>query len=270
MIVSVSRRSDVPAFHMEWFSTVLARGYVETVNPFRPAQKRIVQLGRDDVDAFIFWTRQPKPLLPVLNKLDRSGIPACVMVTLNAYPPVLEPGAPALAEALAAMAELAATIGRDRVIWRYDPLIFSADSDAEFHRRHFRNLAEQVTSHAFRVVVSLYDPYRKAAARLRRAGVTLWPAEQTEAALPGLLGALAETASGCGLAIQSCAETDAWTRWGIPAGKCVDDNWLNERFGLQLKYEKDTSQRPACRCQRSVDIGSYNTCRFHCRYCYAW
>jgi hypothetical protein len=260
----------VPAFHLEWFTTALKKGFVETANPFRPTQKRMVRLGRDEIDGFIFWTRRPRPLLPVLFDLDRRGVPSLVMVTLNAYPTALEPAAPSEPETVAAITEMASQIGRDRIAWRYDPVLLSSDFDVDFHRRHFRDLAGKLAPHVFRAIVSLYDPYRKAEVRLRKAGIFPWTAEQAADSLFDLVGELGRTAADCGLEIRSCAESGEWANRGVPPGKCVDDGWFNRRFGMRLDYEKDPSQRPACLCQRSVDIGAYGTCRFRCAYCYAW
>ncbi len=270
MIVSVSRRADVPAGQAEWFAAALERGALEVANPFRPSQRRRIDLSPAAVRAFVFWTRWPRPMLPLLAGLERRRVPFYVMVTLTGYPAVLEPRAPPVEAAVAAVAELADLVGRNRLVWRYDPVLLTAASDAAFQRRNFSLLAKRLAAHAFRVVVSLYDPYRKAAARLRRAGVAPWTEEETAVVLPGLLADFAAEATNRHLAIQSCAEDPAWAAWGIAPGKCVDDELLRDRFDLDVVYEKDPRQRAACRCQRSVDVGAYGSCRFGCLYCYAW
>ena len=34
MVISVSRRTDIPAFYTEWFLNRIKAGYVDVINPF--------------------------------------------------------------------------------------------------------------------------------------------------------------------------------------------------------------------------------------------
>ena len=267
MIVSVSRRGDIPAFHGTWFMEHLRRGEVVIKNPVRPAQEKRVSLKKQDVDAFVFWSRDPRPLLEHLPEIEGGGYPFYFLITVTGYPRLLEPATPSPAEAVRFFKELAWRIGRRRLVWRYDPVIFSEQTHFDFHVRNFSNLAGLLSPFTSRVIVSFFDSYAKANSRLRRAGIEAAGAAGTPEQQVDLLSHFAVVAGRSGLEIQSCAE--AALTAGIAPGKCVDEGLLNELLGLNLAYRKDPSQRKLCLCQQSVDIGSYGTCRHGCLYCYA-
>ncbi|MBU4404139.1 MAG: DUF1848 domain-containing protein [Acidobacteria bacterium] len=267
MIVSVSRRGDIPAFGSVWFMEQLRRGAVEVGNPFRPARATRVSLKKKDVDAFVFWSRDPRPLLAHLPEIERAGYPYYFLLTATGYPRLLEPTTPRIEEAAGFFKELALRSSRHRVIWRYDPVIFTEQTPVDFHLHNFSRLAGLLAPFVARVIVSFFDPYPKVFRRLGKAGIDAGRAAGSPEQQLGLLEHFAATAVASGLEIQSCAE--AALAAGVRPGKCVDDELLNELFGLHIPYRKDPSQRKLCLCQQSVDIGSYGTCRHGCLYCYA-
>jgi len=277
MIISVSRRGDIPAFGADWFMEKLRAGEVAVPNPFRPGRERQVCLSREAVDALVFWSREPQPLLRHLAEIERRGYPFYFLITLTGYPRFLEPAAPAAAEALRSLGELTRRIGRRRLVWRYDPVIFTPVTNLRFHADNFSRLAELLAPVASRVIVSFFDPYPKVVRRLRRTGIDPSAAAGSPEQQLELLERFAAAALRSGLEIQSCAEPalgatappGANARPLVGPGKCVDEELLNEVFGLKLAYRKDPSQRRLCLCQQSVDIGSYGTCRHGCLYCYA-
>jgi hypothetical protein len=277
MIVSASRRSDIPAFHCAWFMEHLRRGEIVIKNPFRPAQEKRVSLKKKDVEAFVFWSRDPRPFMEYLPEIERRGYPYYFLITVTRYPRLLEPSTPDIETAVLFFKELAERIGRQRLIWRYDPVIFTTGTDFAFHVSNFADLAGLLSPFTSRVIVSFFDPYPKILRRLRKAGIQAETAAGTPEQQRDLLERFAAIAARSGLEIQSCAETALGGRArplvgltaGVKPGKCVDEGLLNELFSLGLSYRKDPSQRKLCLCQQSVDIGSYSTCRHGCLYCYA-
>jgi hypothetical protein len=267
MVVSASRRCDIPAFAGDWFMERLRGGEVDVANPFRPGPGRRVSLRREDVDAFVFWSRDPRPFLCHLAEIDERGYPYYFLITLTGYPRALEPAVPAVDAALPFFRELAARLGRRRLIWRYDPVLFTPATPRAFHVDNFSRLAGLLAPCAFRVIVSFFDPYPKARRRLHRAGIDAAAAAGTPDQQAGLLAGFAVAAAGSGLEIQSCAE--AATAAGVPPGPCIDVGLLNELFSLNLAGRKDPGQRKLCLCQQSVDIGRYGACGHGCLYCYA-
>jgi hypothetical protein len=267
MIVSASRRCDIPAFSGDRFMERLRAGEVDVANPFRPGPGRRISLKREDVDAFVFWSRDPRPFFAHLPEIDRRGYPYYFLLTVTGYPRLLEPAVPRVKDAVAYFGELASRIGRRRVVWRYDPVVFCEAAAFDFHVGNFANLASLLSPFSSRVIVSFFDPYAKVLRRLQKAGIDAAGAAGTPDQQALLLERFAAIAAGSGLEIQSCAE--AAFSAGVPPGKCIDEGLLNELFGLNLAYRKDPAQRKLCLCQQSVDIGSYGTCRHGCLYCYA-
>ncbi|GHV86942.1 hypothetical protein AGMMS50255_2380 [Spirochaetia bacterium] len=297
MIISVSRRCDIPRFKFDWFLERLDAGYVEAVNPYNKAQVRRVSLLPEDVAALVFWTRDPRPILAHADELEARGCRFYVMVTLTGYPAVLEPNMPPPEAIITAMGELAAKLGPDRVIWRYDPILLSSLTDQDFHLRSFEALAGALAGKVRRVIVSVYDEYGGAKRRLavlEKAGALIMqPHYQTGAALSGaaettadaaghflpavreLLKRLAAIAAAAGLEIRSCAEGEDLSALGIKAGACIDAELIRGLFpqdtplpGIETG-KKDRNQRPHCCCAPSVDIGAYGPCAAGCVYCYA-
>ena len=268
MIVSASRRTDVPALYPEWLAARLGAGYVDVPHPFDPSRIRRVDLRpspEGPMDALVLWTRNPGRLLQFLPEWERRGIRTLWLVTVTGYPACLEPEAPSASEATAAMQELSALLGADRVVWRYDPLLFcpQAGVDAGWHRDAFRRIATALAGSTRRVILSLYDDYAKARRRLREAGLAPEPLRDP---VP-FLADLAATGRSFAIEPQSCCEELEGA--GIPAGGCIDGGLLDRLWDLGVGSRVDPGQRKGCRCAPSVDVGVYDTCTHGCLYCYA-
>ena len=272
MVISVSRRCDIPRFAFGWFWERLADGFVDVKNPFNPRQVKRVSLLPPEAEVFAFWTRDPAFILRRAGELQERGYGFYVMTTLTAYPRVLEPNAPEPEVVIDTMRELARTITADRVIWRYDPVFLSDITGFDFHRRNFAWLAERLNGAVKRVIVSVYDEYRAAERRLAalEGRGLLRRMAHNEAARDGLgqlFVELARIARAEGMEIQSCAE-EGLSAFGISAGACIDGEYLSSQFGIKAPGRDRGQGRPFCRCVQSVDIGSYGQCPAGCVYCY--
>jgi len=269
MIISASRRTDIPALYAPWFMERIREGYCLVPNPYNRKQVSRVSLAPAEVEIIVFWTRNPRPLLSRLTELDQRGYRYYFQFTLTGYPASLEPHLPPAADLLASFLALSRQVGPQRVLWRYDPILLSDLTDAGYHLRRFRELAEALSGATQRVTISLFDPYPQALRRLRGAGVWARETQRIDAELADLLRGLSATAGEQGMEIVSCAEPRDLSPYGIPPGKCVDDAYIARVFGLQVPAAKDPHQRPACGCVASKDIGMYDTCAHGCLYCYA-
>jgi len=270
MIISASRRTDIPAFYAEWFVRRVRAGCCEVPNPINPRQVASVSLRPEDVEVIVFWTRSPMAMLSRLRELDALGLRYYFQFTLCGYGPPIEAGNPPLSAAIEAFKRLSSQIGPEKVIWRYDPLVFSEATTPDFHLRRFESLATALRGFTRRCVISIWDHYRKLAPRLkalRMQGVHLRHPEQEE--LDRLMPRLVELSAASGMELVSCAEELDLVQYGVKRGKCVDDELIQRIFGLEVCHKKDGAQRPACGCVQSRDIGMYNTCVFGCSYCYA-
>ncbi|HIU63689.1 MAG TPA: DUF1848 domain-containing protein [Candidatus Avacidaminococcus intestinavium] len=270
MIISASRRTDIPAFYSAWFMRRLEAEYCTVVNPFNHKQISYVSLKPEDVDAIVFWTRNAKPLLPYLTTLNTKKIPYYFQYTITGYPKILESNTPDLNEAITTFQILSEQIGADRVIWRYDPICQTNITDCEWHIKQFTYLAQALRGKTKRVIISIVDNYRKAEQNFRALatqGIVLEKPSLEEIGL--LMQTLAKIAQENNIEIFSCAERLDLTPYGIKPGKCIDDVYLKKVFGISVKQNKDKGQRPECGCIQSKDIGAYDTCLHGCTYCYA-
>lgn len=273
MIISASRRTDIPAFYAQWFMNRIRQGFCVVVNPFNSAQRYCVDLTPDAVDAIVLWSKDPAPLLPHLGELDDMGYRYYFQFTVCNYPRDIEQYLPPLSERIATAVELARRIGPRRMIWRYDPIIVSNRTDAQFHRREFASIASALEGSTTRVVVSLMDFYgkveRNLVETLEDKGWQFVRTSGTDEQTRELLRSLRHEAIAHGLEIQSCAEALDTSDLGMSHGKCIDDDLIRSIWGIELDNRKDPGQRSACHCVPSRDIGANNTCIHGCRYCYA-
>ena len=275
MIISASRRTDIPAFYADWFMKRVRAGYFYRVNPFNSRQVTGFSLKPEDVDAVCFWTKNPRPLMPYLDELDEHGLNYYFQFTLNHYAKPFEPHVPPLQERITTMIELAGRIGPERVVWRYDPVILSSATPASFHLEQVEEIAAKVCTATRRIVISFYDFYGTGRGRLNRAltgtGITLddITAPEQSDTLDLVARGFKRVADLHNLQIFSCSEEVDLTPIGIRHGACIDGDLIRELFGVNVPSNKDKNQRAACNCVASVDMGMYNSCRFRCSYCYA-
>lgn len=270
MIVSASRRTDIPAFYADWFMNRVREGFCDVPNPVNPAQVSRVSLRPDDVDVIVFWTRHAAPLLPYLAELDDRGFRYYFLYTLMNNPAALDPKVPDPDKAVAVFRDVAQRIGPQRVIWRYDPIVLTDRTDAAFHIEQFTRISERLAGATRRCIISFMDVYKRIRSRLaalEAGGYRLQALDDRR--LGALVPSLARIAREGGLEIASCAETRDLARFGVAPGKCIDDELIESVFDVRVARRKDAAQRAECRCAASRDIGMYDTCPCGCRYCYA-
>ncbi len=273
MIISASRRTDIPAFFASWLMDCIRRGEVRARNPFNPTQEKVVSLRPADIEAIVFWTRNATPLIRHLPELDDRGYRYIFLYTINGYGSPLEPNSPPVDNAIETFRNLSERVGASRVIWRFDPILFPEGEGTDWITSRFDKIAQSLYGSTRRVIISFLDRYKKVARRLTRlakdTGLTLKDVTGEEESLGHIAAVLATVAAESGIKIFSCAEKVDLLPYGIKPGSCIDAHYLNETFCLTIPASKDKSQRPLCRCAPSQDIGAYNTCRHECVYCYA-
>jgi len=273
MIVSASRRTDIPAFYSEWFMNRIRDGFVLIRNPFRPTQIGRISLDAATVDAIVFWTRNAEPLIPHLDELDLMGYGYYFQYTVVHYPRVFERSSLPLSQKVERFKRLSERVGPDKIIWRYDPIILSNLTDQRYHQVHFREIARVLRGFTHRCIISFLDIYRKTKKALdilrEKKDTRVVDIHQHEAKIREISGFLAEFGRDCGFEIFTCAEAFNLEDFGIRHGKCIDDELLNRLFQRNLSLPKDKSQRKLCGCAESKDIGVYDTCPYGCIYCYA-
>jgi hypothetical protein len=273
MIISASRRTDIPAFYAGWFMNRLREGFCMVTNPFNPRSVSRVSLASADVDAIVFWSKDPAPMLGHLEELDRRGYRYYFLYTLTGYPSFIEPGVPPLERGLETFRALSGRLGPGRVIWRFDPILLSTATPEEWITDSFGLIASSLRGRTERVIISFTHFYGKVRRRLGRLKEQRGIECRDAGCDPGLAGRIASRLAGIarenGMRPLSCAQKTDLSAFGVEAGSCVDAGLINSLFGTELSARKDRSQRKECGCAESRDIGQYDTCLHGCLYCYA-
>lgn len=307
VVISASRSTDIPAFYAKWFFNRLERGYCVWYNPFN---QKPVYVSFRRCKAIVFWTKNPKPILPYLHKLDEMGIHYYFQVTLNDYVKEgFEPNVSSVEERIETFRELSRMVGKQRVIWRFDPLIVTEKLTPAILLERIWNVGNMLKGACEKLVFSFVDvnAYRKVQRNMVKetscfSTETVASAEMTNAQRLEIVEGLVKIreawkAEGWEVTMATCGEDVDYASYGIEHNRCIDGELMKRAFAddedfvyyLNTGYlperdlfgqsaprkektaaaMKDKGQRLACGCMVSKDIGMYNTCRHFCVYCYA-
>ena len=306
VIISASRSTDIPAFYAKWFFNRLAKGYCAWYNPFNQ-QKMYISFKNCKV--VVFWTKNPKPILPYLHELDERGIHYYFQVTLNDYvKEAFEPNVSSVEERVETFKKLSSLIGKEKVIWRFDPLIITLKIGPRELLTRIWNIGNKLKRYTDKLVFSFVDvkAYRKVQNNLVKETMLFTKedvenAEANHAQRIEIVEGLKKIREawhkeGWNVEMATCAEDIDLDAYGIEHNRCVDGELMKRIFAddkelvyylhtlkwpekdmfgeippipQKTKNVKDTGQRKICGCMVSKDIGMYNTCRHFCVYCYA-
>lgn len=284
MILSVSRRTDIPAFYSDWFFDRLKDGYVLVPNPINPSkiariklevisiknididligQKKVAMQG--NIEGIVFWTKNPMPMFDKLHLLEDT--PFYFLYTLNAYPDNIEANLPSLQKRIESFKELSRHCP---VIWRYDPILLAEGIDVEWHKQKFEMLCKELKGHTKHCKISfVIESYKGCSKKVWAPNLT----QKNE-----ILLAFSNIAKENNVQIEACAESGDWSKYGIATSNCIDreifEQLLSEKYKAQniivtRKNNKLDGQRKFCGCMPAIDIGRYDTCKHGCNYCYA-
>ncbi len=272
LIISASRSTDIPAFFAEEFFRTLERGYTLWRNPFNNKESAI---SYTQTRFIVFWSKNPHPLLNHLDALGDRGY--YIHFTLNDYEKEgYELGLQPLAKRIADFREISERVGKERIIWRFDPLILSDQISIQSLLDRIEHLGDHLHGYTERLVFSFVDieSYKKVKSSFHRRHIAYhdWTAEDM---IEFALG-LQELNKKWGFQLATCSEEIELALFDIQHSKCVDDALIARLAPHDKKLmeflkgtKKDKGQRKHCGCVPSKDIGEYNTCLHKCIYCYA-
>ena len=264
MILSASRRTDIPTYYSEWFLNRIREGFLYVRNPMNSRQISRIDISPELVDCIVFWTKNPAPMLKRLKEWEDYTY--YFQFTLTGYEEDMEAGLPDKEGVLIPVFQrLSSEIGKERVIWRYDPIVFSGKYSTEYHLRTFEKYSALLAGYTEKCVVSFVDIYAKNKKNMAASGFV----EISREELHSFAKSIADMARANGMTMASCAETVDLEACGIEHNHCVDKELIERLTGRRIKAGKDKGQRKECGCIESVEVGAYNTCRSGCRYCYA-
>ncbi len=292
VIISASRATDIPTFYADWFINRWEAGYIKWTNPFNG---KPLYVSFKNVRAVVFWTKNPRPMFKYLDYLDEHIPNYYFQYSLNDYDKEgFEAKVPSVESRIKSFIELSKRLGKQRVVWRYDPLILTDTIDVNELLKRVKNIGDQLKDYTQKLVFSFVDIsiYKKVENNLRREHIPY--IEWTPKLMEEFAQGLHELNKEWGLELGTCSEKIDLERYDIVHNKCVDDDLMCELFSedkalmefLGVEFEepslfeterkivkkrdlKDKGQREDCGCVMSKDIGQYNTCPHECNYCYA-
>jgi DNA repair photolyase len=263
MIISASRRTDIPAYYSEWFFNRIKEKTVYVRNPMNARQISVIDLRPDLVDCIVFWSKTPRPML---DKLQLIKDYACYFqFTLNPYEQDIEKNLPPKKEIIETFKRLSDITGPQRIIWRYDPILLNGKYTIAYHNEKFEEFAGMLKGYTKKVTFSFIDFYQKTADNIKSLEIAAVTTEEKNI----IAGKFSEIVANNNFLIDTCAEDIDLSIYNIAHGRCIDAQLISKITGCDLLAEKDKNQRLECGCARSIDIGEYNSCSNGCVYCYA-
>lgn len=286
MILNVSGRTDIVAFYEPWFENRYRAGFVDVRNPFNYHQ--VSRINFSDVDAFLFCTKNPAPILNFLPEITR---PIIFHITLTGYLSDIEPFVPDKTQVIASIKQVSKLIGPERTYVRYDPILLSDKYTVDYHLAAFDKLCAELAGVVNHFIVSFVDIYKN----VERNISFLKLRDFTEEDYRRIGQGFSESATRHGQTVQTCFEQRNLSEYGFIRGECMSHELARELTGKDFpewtaRKERSTrselrgdsenasrgdspsvfvSQERSCHCVQMVDIGSYNSCGHRCKYCYA-
>lgn len=233
-------------------------------NPMNMHQVSKISLSPEVVDCIVFWTKNPAPMIARLDELKEY--PYYFQFTLTGYGTDIEVNVPHKKDAvIPTFQTLSEKIGPEKVIWRYDPILFNNQYTPAYHLRAFAQIARALQGYTNQCVISFVDRYAKNKKALD--ALEVYDMEETQ--LTDFAGQISDIARQYGMQTASCAEKMDLQNYGIKHSCCIDKTLIESIIGCRIVAGKDKNQRPECGCAESIDIGVYDTCQNGCAYCYA-
>ena len=259
MILNVSGRTDIVAFYSKWFMNRYKEGYVDVRNPFYP--KMVSRINFSDVDAIMFCTKNPIPILKHLKEIDK---PVLFHVTLTPYKKDIEPNVPNKKDIINAIKELSKIVGIDNLYIRYDPIFLSDKYDLNYHIKAFNKLCSLLNDYVKHIIISFIDDYKNVRNNIN----SLKYKEFTEEDYKQIGINFSKIAKENNMIIQTCAEENNLVEYGFIKEDCLSRNIAFKLTG-KTKFKLWNARGKKCNCVEMVDIGVYNSCKHFCKYCYA-
>lgn len=259
MILNVSGRTDVVAFYTDWFINRYKEGFVDVRNPFNP--KMISRIHFEDVDAILFCTKNPIPILGYLKEINK---PILFHVTLTPYKKDIEPNVPPKGILIEAIKKLSGIVGVDNLYIRYDPIFLSDKYNVEYHKRSFEKMCSLLNGYVKKIIVSFIDNYKNVRKNKRTLGYRTF----TENDYKEIGISFSASAKKYNMTVQTCFEDRNLEEYGLQKGECISHELAFKLTG-KIYGNWTARKEQKCKCVQMVDIGVYNSCKHFCKYCYA-
>ena len=291
IIISASRSTDIPTFYADWFISRWKAGYIKWINPFNG---KPLYISFKNTRVVVFWTKNPKPMMKYLDFLDENIPNYYFQYSLNDYDKEgFEAKVSSVESRIKTFKELSQRLGKERVVWRFDPLILTDTIDIDELLKRVKKIGDELKDYTKKLVFSFVDIgiYRKVENNLKKENVKY--IEWTPQVMDEFAQGIYEINKDWDLELGTCSEKIDLEKYNIVHNKCIDDDLMIDLFskdkklmeflGVEIEQAdlfsdgkvtkkrklKDKGQRKDCGCIMSKDIGAYNTCPHECNYCYA-
>jgi DNA repair photolyase len=256
MILNISGRTDIVAFYTPWFINRLKAGYVDVRNPFYP--KKVSRIYFDDVELFVFCTKNPLPIIPYLKDIKK---PIIFHVTLTPYNKDIEQNVISKTKIIDGIKEISKIIGSQNLYIRYDPILINEKYTIEYHKKAFFKMCSLLDGYVEHIIVSFIDLYKN----VKNNANVLKLKEITDDDYKEIGLFFSRVANEHNMTVQTCYEENDLSEYGFLKKVCMSKQDALELTGK--KYKKWQARK--CGCVEMVDIGYYNSCSHLCKYCYA-
>lgn len=267
-IVSASRRTDIPAFHKEWFLKQLDKGYCIVKNPFYQNLNFKVELSKESVHTFVFWSKNFTKFIEIINELKKENYGIYIHYTINNYEEPFENLNESLTNIIESFKIISILIDKNNIVWRYDPIIISELTPLIYHINKFEFISNQLNGFVKKVYFSFVCFYKKVISKFNKFP-ELKIKEPTLPEKIELLTSITKIADNNNQKLYSCCTADVIDNRKIFKASCINAPELAENFGADNLVIKQGATRKNCGCYYSKDIGEYSTCKYNCLYCYA-
>lgn len=262
MIINTGGRTDTVQYYSKWLLKRFEEGYVLSRNPLFPNKVTRYELTPEKVDCIQFCSKNYEPILGNLSKItDRFH--TYLHYTITAYGKDIEPGVPPIEKSMETLKKLSAIVGKQRVAWRYDPVLLTEKYTIQTHLETFERMAKELSPYVDRCIFSFVEMYKKLETNMPE----LIPlTDQDKDTIAKGLGEISER---YGLYIQTCGTNGDYSKYGIHPSGCMTLDIMGNANGIEFRDLKHKGMRQGCHCIESRDIGAYDTCMNACKYCYA-
>lgn len=257
MILSISNRCDI-SFYTPWLKKRLEEGFVDVRNPVYP--KMVSRIFFKDVDAYLFISKNPSPLIEIVRTLDK---PVIFHVTITPYKKEIEK-VKDKTNVIESVKKLSEILGKDNVVVRYDPIFISDTYTLSYHIKAFKRLCSLLNGYINTIIVSFLDIYQN----VKRNNKVLGYKQLTEEDLKTIGLNFSKIANENGMHVQTCFEKETLTEYGFVKGECLSKELARKLTNKNFPKWK-ARKGGICSCVQMTDIGAYNMCMHLCKYCYA-
>jgi len=270
-VISASRRTDIPAYYLNWFINAISEKKVRVQNPFYKNKYFEVDLSPEKVEWIVFWSRNYLNLIKHIDYFDAYNL--FFHFTILPHHALLEKSLMPISKSLNQIEKLASLFGGERIIWRYDPIVFwnnMTKTETNYNSADFKFLCREMKAIGVtKCYFSIVTPYSKFKNRFSKKYPRLNLTENTEIR-KSVLTKMTDISTDYHISLFSCCN-DNLVNQDIMKGSCISGSMLNNLRGQKTVSEAKSASRKDCGCTKSIDIGNYDQqpCYFGCIYCYA-